>query len=740
MRDEDDPFEAQWHGLGASANPGRAIRFGQAAMVELEVQKQELTESLREAELDAQRFRAMFEEAPLPALLLDRSGVVCVANRAVAKVFGFGEPARLQNRSIFRLLEQQGAGRLYDCIAALGQEDVALERSIVVHDIVPKAQVAEARVLAAHMARVPDFAGDGLAIQVVFIDRTAEAERDRHLRFQEAFLAECPTVMHAFDLDGNLAWSSRPTQEHMALGAQRGDGSKDTVEGMLGSRAMDIEVLVSGQQRTAQRTFVTPAGEKRNYLIQKFPMRDRRGANIAVGGISTDITDLVETRAALGAAFSDVATAGVLDPLTGLLNRAGFMDRLRAALDSCIENGGNVMLGFIDIDSFKEINDAMGHEVGDGLLSAFGSRLVEAVDGKGEVARFGGDEFLFFLKDRSTEEAEACLSRILDHIRTPYEIAGTQMLLTCSVGLSNFPKDAASADDLLRNADLAVYASKSGGRDRITSFDDSMRRNSERRLQILSALRHALSQENFRLVYQPKFRIDDTETVVGAEALLRWRDPKLGEIGPMEFIPMAELNGLSNALDLRVLKLFATQQKAWLERGIRVPVAVNISALSLHAASFVPTLLGLLEFNGIAPEMLMLEVTETATMRQSSEIGERLRMLSAAGIRVSIDDFGIGYSSLAYLNDLNPSELKIDRSFVASLGKPGGATERIVQAILALGRSLGVEVVAEGIETEFQRQWLAANGCKTGQGFLVSRPLERDDFERFLGAVGPRGV
>ncbi|ARE39190.1 diguanylate cyclase/phosphodiesterase (GGDEF & EAL domains) with PAS/PAC sensor(s) [Rhodovulum sp. P5] len=730
----DDPWSAVWPDFDTADLPPQPFRGDEAAKVELEVQKQELSDAVQDAERDVLRFRTFFEESPLAILILDSAGVVRMANRACAAVLGEIAPEKILNLSIYRLLEDEGSGRLFDFISSCGKADAppaGTAPARVVTGLCPKGKQRAPSVLDAHLQRLPAGLGHKAKVQMVLVDRTDDSKRAESLFIQEAFIAGSPTLMHAVDLDGNLAWSNNLAKTELKAAAEEDEGQK-IMQGMLGSRALDIEVLVSGKERSTQSTFVTPDGEKRSFLIQKFPILDGKGGNLAIGGISTDITALIEVQSALHRAFDEATILASRDPLTGLLNRSGFMGQLRDAVDAALKNGSNVMLGFLDIDGFKDINDAMGHEVGDGLLLAFARRLEEAVDGNGQIARFGGDEFLFFLTDHSPEEAEACLSRILDRIRTPYEIAGTQLLLTCSVGLSNLPADATTAEDLMRNADLAVYVSKSNGRDRITHFNEGMRTNSERRLRILSALRHALSHNNFRLVFQPKFSIREPGAVVGAEALLRWRDPKLGEVGPMEFVPIAELNGLSYALDLRVLKLFCAQQRHWMERGLALPISVNISAFSLHSASFVPTVLSLLEFNNIPPELLMLEITETAMMRFSSEIAERVQRLTENGVKISIDDFGTGYSSLAYLNELNPSELKIDRSFVASLGKPEKATERIIQAILALGHSLAIDVVAEGIETEAQRRWLADNGCSVGQGFLLSRPMEREDYERFV--------
>ncbi|TCM78997.1 diguanylate cyclase (GGDEF)-like protein [Rhodovulum steppense] len=701
----------------------------------LDHQTRELANALATAEIESEYYRGLFETAPLPVLVLDRSGVIRRANLTAERVFGVRDPAPLVNRSIYRLIDTDSANGLHQYLSGGARLTTSPRDTLRQHfmiDILPKGNGTAHLTMEAHLAWLPIISSDVGDVQMLLVDRTKAAEREKQQMLSEAFLKEASSLMHAFDREGELTFANAMTEAHTQGIESDIRKVRSRFNGLLGSRAMDIEVLTSGRPCFAPGIHVTPSGERRNVIIGKFPIRDESGSHVAVGGISTDITELVEPKSDLERVFNQVTASAGRDPLTRLLNRTGFMEQINEEIRRAEASGSELFLSFIDIDGFKETNDVMGHEVGDALLCAIARRMEDAIGETGHVARFGGDEFVLLLANRTVNEAEACLECVLDGIRMPYEVAGTQIILTCSVGLSTFPRDGTSAEELLRAADLALYASKAGGRDRITQCSDALRTDSERRLRILSSLRKALSEDSFRLVFQPKVDLHNSRRIVGAEALLRWKDPLLGEVAPLEFVPLAELNGLSNALDLRVLKLFVEQQKSLFSRGVFLPISVNISARSLYAANFVKTVISFLDFNGIPTKYLIMEITETSLLRFSSDIIERLGQLSSAGIRLSIDDFGMGYASLLYLQKMNTSELKIDRSFVANLGIGETQTERIVQAILIMGRGLDIDVVAEGIETETQREWLVNNGCAVGQGFLFKRPQERKSFERLL--------
>ncbi|PTW50629.1 diguanylate cyclase (GGDEF)-like protein [Rhodovulum kholense] len=702
---------------------------------ELELQNQELLEAHAASERERQKYLALFEHLPLPAVVLDRAGVVREANDSAAAVFGFPSVDHLYNRSIYRMLDQDSRSRVHAYLSGSQSRTEAFPQPTAIVPVhVGRPGDGVHLSYHAHLARLPSCAHDGDRVQMLLVDRHADDRQERDLRCRQMLSDATSTLFHAFDLTGNLIFSNQATSA--LIGNRKGlsvDQRRD-FDGLLGSRALDIEVLISGKPASNHGSFAPTPDNRRSFLIQKFPLRDESGKVFAVGGTSTDVSALMAGHNELFAAFSIANDLANRDPLTGLNNRQCFLEHLRSAMAQLDPTSKGLVLGFLDIDAFKDINDGMGHEVGDAILSAFAGRLEEAMGDRACVGRFGGDEFLLFMSDAAPEEAEQILHRTLGEIRSPYEIGGTRVLLTCSIGLSHYPRDAGTAEDLLRAADMALYSAKSNGRDRVFHFKESLRFTSERRLQVFSALRKALCEDSFRLVFQPKFDIADRGRIVGAEALLRWRDPQLGDISPAEFVPLAEANGLYNALDLRVLKLFARQQGDWIRRGLQVPISVNISARSLQTTELVPTVLALLDYHDIPPELLLLEITETGLMNCTTEATRNLANLADAGVRISIDDFGTGYSSLAYLQKLRPSELKIDRSFIAQLNARDGASDSIVRAMLALAESLQLTTVAEGIENEDQLAWLAQNGCGFGQGFLVSPGLEIPAFESLVAA------
>jgi len=693
---------------------------------ELELQNQELLGSWAAAQHDLQRYLTIFESLPLPAIVLDRRGVIRESNEAAALLFDVTASDFLRNRSIYRHMDQDARGRLHDVLSAAPRA----MSGVVAKCLLEGRLNGRVHSYDVHVTPFPTEVGEDPLALMVFVDQTATNRLEQEVKLWKSLGEATSVLLYAFDTSGSLILANPATRERIGHPACFNNQHRPKFENLLGSWALDVEVMVSGQPRTTSGAHVDAAGQVRHFHVRKFPLRDEGGRIYAIGGISHDVTDM-DARAEPGQSLDRFADLSMRDSLTGLYNRPVFLEKLRDQIERSRECGGQIVFGFVDIDGFKDVNDSMGHDAGDGVLCAFAHQLSAAIGDRGHAARYGGDEFILYLVDMAPDEAERLLQSALDEIRSTTELDGIRILLTFSAGLSHFPEDARCAEDLLNAADNALYAAKMAGRDRISRFSKELRVASERRLRVLSALRQALAEDRFRLMYQPKFEISNKRRIVGGEALLRWRDPSLGEIAPSEFVPLAETNGLYKALDLRVLKLFAEQQRKWLGQGLRIPVSVNIAARSLQSTDFVPTVLSLLNLYDVPGEMLSLEITETGLMNSPLEAAKALAVLAKVGIRVSIDDFGTGYSSLSYLQKLNPSELKIDRSFVSKLDQDEDRSHAIVRAILALSESLGLQSVAEGIESEGQLAWLAENGCDFGQGYLVKPALEADDFVLF---------
>lgn len=420
------------------------------------------------------------------------------------------------------------------------------------------------------------------------------------------------------------------------------------------------------------------------------------------------------------------------DALTGLPNRALFHDHLRHALAQARRTQSRVALLFIDLDNFKTINDTLGHDIGDELLRETARRLHNAVRDADTVARLGGDEFTAILTNCSTEAADQVATRIINSISLGYSIQSRTLYATASVGIAFYPEDGNDASMLIKSADAAMYRAKEQGRNRVEFFKPDLQVRLLKRAAIVSALREALLMQRLRLVYQPKFALNAERRLIGAEALLRWNDPELGDVSPHEFIPIAEANGLIIAIDHAVRVMLLQQIVEWRNLGlVPPPLAFNVSARSLREADFASQMLADIEEANIPVRLVELEITEGALLENSNHVIANIETLTAVGMRIIIDDFGTGYSSLSYLKRLPLAEIKIDKSFVNGLGS-NKEDEAIARAVLALAQALELTTVAEGIETDRQIDWLTQKGCDVGQGFFFSRPLEAPVFEDMI--------
>jgi diguanylate cyclase (GGDEF)-like protein len=419
------------------------------------------------------------------------------------------------------------------------------------------------------------------------------------------------------------------------------------------------------------------------------------------------------------------------DALTGLPNRLMLQTELDTALSRAAKTGKLLALVFIDLDRFKQINDTLGHEIGDRVLQQIGRRLRDCMRRGDTLARMGGDEFTAILTGCNTEAAAAGYAReLMTALRTPCRVNGRELFVTGSLGISLFPRDGLDAVTLLRNADSAMYTAKNRSKNELHFFTPDASAGAGKRLELETCLRRALERHEFQMSYQPQ--VDLSGRLASLEALLVWDTPELGRVPPSEFIPIAEETGMILPIGEWVLHHACRQIAAWRDARLpTVPLAVNVSALQFAQPDFVSTVANALTSAGIPADCLELELTESLIMRDVLASASRMRELREIGVKIAIDDFGTGYSSLSYLRRLPADSLKIDQSFLQE-SEFGPATLALVKSIVVLAHNIGLSVTAEGIETEEQLQLIRLAGCDRAQGHLFGAGLPPHAAEELL--------
>lgn len=420
------------------------------------------------------------------------------------------------------------------------------------------------------------------------------------------------------------------------------------------------------------------------------------------------------------------------DALTNLSNRTLFKDRLSQAIITAKRKHEQFALLFIDLDQFKKINDTLGHHIGDKVLIEVALRLQQTIREEDTLSRLGGDEFTIILKDvQGIQSASVVAQKVIDVLQEPIIVTGHTLYITASIGISIYPDDALKDENLIKYADIAMYKAKDEGRNNYQFYSAEMTAFAFERVVMESSLRVAIKEEQFIVYFQPQVEAL-TNNIVGMEALVRWRHPTLGIITPNKFIPIAEESGLIVAIDRIVMKAAMKQYVAWYNQGLNPGVlALNLAMKQLSQDDFLQELLENMQKTGFHPNWLELEVTETQVMHNPELSIEKLHKISEMGIEIAIDDFGTGYSSLSYLKKLPLDKLKIDQSFICDIPKDSDDVA-ITKAIIALGRSLKLKLIAEGVETKEQKEFLIANKCQSIQGYYYSRPIPAEEMTELL--------
>jgi diguanylate cyclase (GGDEF)-like protein/PAS domain S-box-containing protein len=550
-----------------------------------------------------------------------------------------------------------------------------------------------------------------------------KAERAELLALQRLrlHLERTPLGVIEWDMEFNVsAWN--PAAEAIfgyASAEMIGESAYKLVSGTQDSErlaAMWTELMQTRAGTRVSLTTKTKRGESIHTEWYNTPLVDSDDMVIGVASLVQDVTERLNTE-------RTIHYMAHHDALTGLPNRRLMQDRLNQAILQARRRQRHVGLMFIDLDRFKIVNDTLGHEIGDSVLRDIGVRLAKLVREGDTVSREGGDEFVIVLPDlEKPESAQLVANKILAELAKPFEVGGQEITVTASIGISHYPNDATDVQQLLKHADSAMYQAKDAGRNTVRFFTSDLNFLLSKRLEVESRLRRGIERNEFFLRYQPQVEVGSGK-IIGAEALLRWNDPNLGEIFPKDFISVAEELGLIVPLGEWIFRTACKQLKAWDAEGFSdLTVSVNLSPRQFVSRKLLPSIKAAILETGIAANRIDLEITEAMAMRNLEQSIEILTELRRLGSTVSIDDFGVGYSSLGQLKRLPIQTIKIDRSFISQVPDDPNACS-ITEAIIAMGKRLHLRVVAEGIEQISQLEFLRANGCDAFQGYLFSKPL-----------------
>ena len=572
-----------------------------------------------------------------------------------------------------------------------------------------------------------DAQGQPLKMLCTIQDITARKQAEDALVKLSLAIEQSPESIVITDLEGNIEYVNNTftSVTGYSLNEVLGKNPRILQSGKTPqvTYAVMWALLSRGKQWSGE--LINRNKDGREYLesVVISPVRQADGRITNYVAVKTDITDKRQ-------AEERIERLAHFDQLTDLPNRILLNDRFKFSLSLAQRNDEPVAVMFLDLDHFKNINDTLGHSIGDQLLMEIAKRLKSSLREQDTVSRLGGDEFILILPDTDADSAAHVAIKLIEAVSRPFQIRNHELITTPSIGIAIYPNDGEDLETLSKNADAAMYRVKQGSRNDFCFFTQEMQEHSMRRLQLSNALRHALAHHELQLHYQPQVSIEDGH-IVGAEALLRWQHPELGMISPAEFIPIAEDSGLIIKIGEWVLRTAAVQLKSWMDSGLPpMLMAVNLSAVQFRQANITEVITGILDEVGLPHEYLELELTEAAAMDDPKAAIAVMDKLLEQGIRMSIDDFGTGYSSLSYLKKFSVYKLKIDQSFVQNITDDPD-DKAIVTAIISMASSLGMHTIAEGVETAGQLDYLRLQGCNDAQGYYFSKPLTAEKFASF---------
>jgi diguanylate cyclase (GGDEF)-like protein/PAS domain S-box-containing protein len=558
--------------------------------------------------------------------------------------------------------------------------------------------------------------------------RRLEQERDRNHAFLSEIIDHIPSRITVKDIrDRRYVLVNQVAERQYGM-------SRDQI---IGRTAFDLFPQAAAARLTASDdlALAQPDGlflEEHPWQSQVLGLRYVTSHRLTIADESAApryLINVVEDVTERREAAAKIAHLAHFDALTDLPNRVLFRERLEQRLEQA-RHGETFALLYIDIDEFKGINDSLGHHVGDELLKAVAERIKRCIKPADTVARLGGDEFAVLLTAiKNRDEVVAFVKKLFESIRTPYHCLGHHLSSDASIGIAMAPQDGTERDQLTKNADLAMYAAKAGGRRTFRFFEPAMDESARLRLQMEQDMRHALAEGHFEIHYQPLVDLTDN-TMTGCEALLRWRHPKRGMISPLDFIPLAEETGFINEIGDWVLRTACTEAAAW---PSHIRLAVNVSPVQLKSQTLALRVASALAASGLAPERLEVEITEAVLIRDDDTALKILHQLHDIGVRIALDDFGTGYSSLSYLKRFPFNKIKIDRCFVSDIEVAGSSA--IIQAVVNIAAASNMTTTAEGVETGQQQARLRELGCTEMQGYLFSAPKPAVELRKLFASA-----
>jgi len=692
------------------------------------VKPYEPPDQLRALRAELAQFRRVCDAVPVAIAYYERVGNVCrYANQGYASMFGF-DPQSILELTVTQVIGEAAAQAIQPQVDTVLRElrsiryerhlpgDDGLQRSIEVH-LLPHA----------------DDSGVAIGVFVLISDITRHRQAEAALRESEERLSKFMRASAegiVFHKGGFITDINPPALQLLGYAAEQMMG-RSTLDFIApNERAQVAAAMAAGQELGYDSVAVHADG---SHVPVEFIVRTMvyQGERLRMT-LVRDIRDRVEAQARIHHLAHH-------DALTGLPNRAAFIDRANQLLAQARSQGQALALLFVDLDHFKRVNDSLGHPAGDTLLHTVAERIIGCVREADVVARFGGDEFVLLLDGPAADAAVAEVAgKLVAAVGAPLLLEGASISVTPSIGVALFPAHGDSAAELIKHADTAMYQAKSQGRAGCAFFRPAMAEAARAALALESRLAQAVRDHEFVLHYQPQLRLADG-ALLGVEALVRWAHPQQGLLPPDDFIPLAESRRLILPIGSWVLATALRQAVQWYRLGLApVPMAVNLSALQFQAQDFVRTVEAALADAGATGPMLELELTERMLMDDTAAVHATLSRLRAMGVRIAVDDFGTGYTSLRHLKDLPLDRLKIDRSFVEGLPDDAGSAA-IAAAIVQMGHGLGLQVLAEGVETAAQQDHLRALGCDAQQGLLHSGPLCAAHFEAWLrGRAAPK--